>query len=256
MRIFDENFIDDVGTGDLTESSESTYLPAVNILDPIWTKPWRTAAGTAHTLDIDFTTAQGFTAAAILLDATTAITSVTVGFDDNASFTSPTTKTIISGAPSHGVGVVTFDTVTERYARITINLGSSGVANVYRAHLGTFWAPDNTQLLNYTMEYLDRSVQKQNGYGQRFTDEKTGLWRTKFGTSYTDETERENWVALAKDYGLKKHLFMSYDYTNYPQTQTFYGKFSKVGRQRLVAAGATPYWRNEGWEFEGVREVE
>lgn len=256
MILFDENFINNVDPGDLTESSQETYLPAANVLDPLWTKPWQTEADTAHTLVIDFGSAQNFTAAAILLSATTTISSVTVDFDDNSNFTSPTTKTIISGAPTKGVGALTFDTVTERYARININLASSGVAYVYRAHLGTFWAPDNKQLLNYTLGYMDRSRQSQNGYGDIFTDEKPGKFQAKFNTSYPTESERENWLDLAKNYGLKKHIFVAFDYTNYVQTQTLYGKFTKVGRQRLVAAGASPRWKNEGWVFEGVREVE
>lgn len=256
MRIFDDNFIDDITSGELTASSESTYLPAANILDPLRDKAWLTDSGTSHTLAIDFGSNQGFTAAAILLKATTTISSVSVDFDDNDSFSSPTNKVIISGAPSFGIGVVTFDTVTERYARININLGSSGQAYVYRAHLGTFWAPDNSQLLNYSMQYIDRSRQMQNGRGDMFTDNKNGQFRVKFNTSYPTEAERENWLLFAQTYGLKKHVFISYDYANYPQTQTLYGKFTKVGLQRLVAAGASPFWKNERWEFEGVREVE
>jgi hypothetical protein len=256
MLFLDDNFIDNVTVGDLTASSESTYLPKDNVLDPLWKKAWLTEAGTAHTLDIDFGTAQGFTAVAILLSATATITSVTADFDDNDSFSSPTTKTIISGAPSFGIGVLTFATVTERYVRITVNLGSSGTASVYRLHLGTYWTPDNPQLLNYDNQYIDRSRQKQNGLGDKFTDNKTGLFRVRFNTSYTTEAERENWLTLAKDYGLKKHLFAAFDYTNYPQTQTLYGKFTRVGRQKLVSAGASPYWKNERWEFEGIREIE
>lgn len=257
MIIFDENYLDDIVAADLTASSASAFLPALNILSSNWSKPWRTDAGASHTLEFDFGSAQNYTGAAILLKATTAISSVVVEFSiDAISWTD--SQTIISGAPSFGVGVKTFTQVSsKRYARITITLGSSGVADVFRAHVGTFWEPADKQRINYNFDAIERSELTQNEPGQYFSSTRPVNLRVAFETPPVIETERENWLLLIKDYGRYKNLFITFD-DDYPQTQTLYGKFLQTGRHQLFlpTSGGTRLWFNSGWIFEGVREVD
>jgi hypothetical protein len=258
MIIFDENFIDDLELVDLTESSEETYLPAENILDPLWSKSWQTTAGTSHTLIMDFGSAKGFTSACILLEATTVISSIVIEFNSSDSWGSPAaTETLASSALTKQISVLKFaSTQTYQYARLVVTLASSGVANVYRIHLGTSFTPYNPQTLGYKVGYIDQSRQSVNGNGARFTDNKTGIFRVRFDTSHVNEVERENWLDLAQIYGLKKHVFIAFEEDVYPETQSLYGKFTKNAENALVASRWNTHWDQKGLVFEGVREIE
>ena len=174
IRLFYNNLVDASGVV-ITKSSESSTLPAANVIDDQMTKVWRTGTSTAAEY-VSFDLGASTAATAAIIHAHTILVGdsaiIVKGSTDNFSASNVTVATF---AWSAGTMLITFNSVAYRYWRIAFTKASSGVTrDIGRIFIGTYTSIDELPDYDGWEEAKDeRSETLTTAAGQTYSELRT-----------------------------------------------------------------------------------
>jgi hypothetical protein len=236
----------------LTASSEAAGFPADNLKIPFRTKTWKTAGATAGTaqLVINHGSAKAVNAIALTgYDWTAAPGTLVMQFNATDSWGAPSateTLTWVSGTtPGGNKGTIIAklaNTRTYQYNRLSV-VNAPGDWNLGRLFVGSYFEPARTYGWGYEEGVIDPSLISQTIGGQDHADEIERYRVIRCNGIITTQAQWVLYQAMLNTVGIRKEIFVAFDYTGEPIERTVYGKFSKL------PAITRPYYFEYDFEF-------
>ncbi|MDF1592586.1 MAG: hypothetical protein P1P89_13810 [Desulfobacterales bacterium] len=240
IRFFWQNLFD---LAALTASSQDADFPAANLQNPLRTKVYKTAGATPGTanLVIDHLTAKPVTAI-ILANYDWAGAPGTLNLEFNAAdaWGAPSATealTWVATPDTYGnpnVIIKVFASKSYRYNRLNVVYSPGAVPTDWqlgRIFLGTCFEPINHYDFDGEESIVDPSFIGESVGGQQLVDEIT-KYRTK-SFDFPAETLAQ-WLLFQQMFnsvGYSRDLFVAFDFDNYPNALTMYGKFTSLRQQ-------------------------
>ncbi len=222
----------------LTESSQATGFPVENLQNPFRTKVYRTAgtpAGTANIV-IDHGMSKAINCIALTgynwisapstltLEFSVAYPAFTPVGADTQILTwaaSPTTN------GNKAVIIKTFASKNYQYNRLNV-VYAPGDWDLGRVFLGTYFQPTRNYLADWSMDFIDPSLGMVTIGGQDHFDELEGYRPFSFSFLISTQAQFESFQAMINQVGIRKDLFIAFDYDSEPDELTVYGKFAQL----------------------------
>ncbi len=250
MQFLYNNLLD---SATLTASSAATGFPANNLKNPFRTKTWKTAGATVGTANLLINHGSAKAVDAIALtgypDWLVAPGTLVMEFNATDSWGAPSaTETLTWVAPTTPGGnkgtiiKKLAATRTYQYNRLSV-VNAPGDWNLGRLFVGPYFEPLQTYGYGYEEEVVDPSMLSQTIGGQDHADE---IERYRIMRCSGIIKTQAQWVlyqAMNNAVGIRKELFVAFDYTGDVAERTIYGKFSKLP---IVTR---PYLFNFNFEF-------
>ena len=238
----------------LLDSSEATGFVAENVQNPFRTKVWRTAGATAGTatLRIDHGAAKAVNCVALAgYNWASAPGTLNLEFDDDSAFGSiDHTETLTWAANptangNYGIIIKTFTSHSNQYNRLNVVHSPGGTPTDWdlgRIFVGTYFEPT----IQYISEgvgqgFIDGSYIGRTADGQEHIDEVTIRRQKTFSFIITTQAQWELFQKMINHVGKFKDMFVAFDYDNYPDEMTWYGKLT--ADLPIMSRLESKYWR-------------
>ena len=225
----------------LTASTEDSSFPATNLQHSFKTKVWTTDnAGTAN-LVIDYGSATSVTAVVLIgYDWGSAPGTLDMEFNATDAWGAPSATealTWVADPDAYGnvnVIIKTFSALNYRYNRLNV-VHAPGDWNLGRIFIGNYFEPTRTYRDHYEYPIIDPSYIQQTVSGQKHVDEITKYRRKSVEFFIETYAQMRLFQTLFNNAGYGKDIFASFDYSNYPNNDTLYGKIvsSKISYKNL-----------------------
>jgi len=219
----------------LTASSAATGFPANNLKNPFRTKYWKTAGATAGTatLVINHGSAKVVNAIALTgypdwaaapgtLKMEYGDDGVTYAEHDDLTWVAPTTP-----GGNKGTIIAKVTAQNHQYNRLSV-VNAPGDWQLGRLFVGSYFEPARDYGRGYEEEVVDPSLISQTIGGQDHADEKERYRIIRVGGVILTQAQWVLYQAMVNAVGVRKELFVAFDYTNDAAERTLYGKFSKL----------------------------
>jgi len=243
----------------LTASSEATGFPASNLKNPFRTKYWKTAGGTAGTAQLVIDSGAGTPPPvnAIALtgypDWLAAPGTLQMEFNATDSWGSPSkTETLTWVAPTTPGGnkgtiiKKLSETHSYRYKRLSV-VNAPGDWNLGRLFVGSYFEPARDYAWGYEEEVVDPSMISPTIGGQDHADEIERYRIIRVNGLIQTQAQWVLYQAMINAVGIRKELFVAFDYASEAAERTLYGKFTKV------PAIQRPFYFDYDFEFTEAR---
>lgn len=240
-----------VDSATLTASTEATGFPVENIQSPLVAKVWKSAGSPAGTANVvfDLGTAQAINCVAIAgYTWTVAPTTLNLEFNNADVWGAPAVVEALTWSANPTAngnkGIITkiFTTLTYRYVRLNIVYAGSDW-DIGRIFLGTYFEP--TYNYNYfdghDVEFVDPSIINETIGGQEYVDELDMYRKIAFECKAITQTQFEAFQTMINMVGIRKPLFIAFDYDNEPNEMTLYGKFTSLPKSKKIFTHTLPF---------------
>lgn len=223
----------------LTESSEEDGYPVENLKVPFRTKVWKTDGSTPGTanLVIDHGAATPITVAALVnYNWGAAPSTLDLEFNATDSWGAPSATealTWVANPDTYGnpnIIIKTFASKNYRYNRLNV-VHSPGDWDLGRIFLGTYFEPARHFRFQHSEQIIDPSYADLTVDGQEHVDMTTKYRErnVKFRTS--SYSQYRLFQQMINEIGLSQDCIIAFDYDNYPNEQTIYGKIKKYSQE-------------------------
>lgn len=233
-------------TAILTASSEAVGFAATNVQNPFRTKVWRTAGvtpGTAN-LVINHGSPKSVTCVALTgYNWASAPGTFVLQFNDADAWGAPAVTETLTWSVSptangnKAVIVKTFTSHLYQYNRLNV-VYATGDWDLGRIFLGTYFQPTKSYSPGWTQEMSDDSVKLRTIGGQGHIDEIEQYRKVNFGAVIATQAQWESYQTMFNSVGMRKDLFIAFDYTNEANEMTIYGKFANLPGMTQYASSA------------------
>ena len=237
-----DNLLDSATVTASSTGGESTGFPVTNLQHPFRTKVWRTSTGSAKatinlgsaqkvtsvalanynwtstgpsTLDLEFATSSGFSTGSTALPNTIKHTE-SLAYSSNP--TANGNKACI---------VKTF--TSQAYQWVRLNVVSSATDwDIGRMFLGPHFAPTDNYRIDWSEDLIDPSFISVSVGGQEHVDEIEKYRALVFNIPVKTQAQWELFQKMCNDVGIRKDLFVAFDYDSEPNEMTIYGKLTQI----------------------------
>lgn len=243
LRFFWDNLLD---SATLTASSENSQEDGSvdNLLNTLRSKYWETAGvtpGTAN-LVIDLGSAQAVKAVILSDYPDWAVAPGTLDFEMHTSdswgspdFTENLTDDFAASPDTYRDRNVICKCITEttkRYCRLNV-VNSGGDWRLGRMFIGPYFEPTQQIRSEIDDSFSEFSVLDSSPSGAYFSDEVDEGRVRSFSFKTTSYTQKKLFDKMFNTVKKSKPLFISFDYTNYPNSETMYGRFQSYKISRV-----------------------
>jgi len=192
------SYINFADAAELTASSETTGLPATNLLDPRPTRVWRTSGAASENLVLDLLTAESVSLAALLEHNLTSDATLTLQANSSDAWEAPPLEESLAW---HGGLIVKFFAAAEyRYWRLLIaDAGNpDGFIQLGRIWLGGYFQPSRDFGKDFSLRRVDPSPVVYSDSGSKSVGERTPYRVVELNFPGTDEkAEFEQLIEVA-----------------------------------------------------------
>lgn len=123
--------------------------------------------------------------------------------------------------------IKTFSEKKYLYARLNVVYATDDW-DLGRIFLGTYFEPDSNYISTWSHDFIDPSMISQTIGGQDHVDELEQFRRLGFSFMIKTQAQWELFQKMINIVGIRKDLFIAFDYDNEPEEMTIYGKFTSL----------------------------